>query len=408
MSDTVIKVEGLYKKFARNLRDSMYYSAADVARSMIGKNPPSERLRRNEFWALQDVSFELKKGEVLGVIGINGSGKSTLLRILSGIYPPDMGHIEVKGRVGALIAVGAGIHPHMTGRENIYLNGIILGMTQREIEKRFNEIADFSELGPFLNAPVATYSSGMRVRLGFSIAVHVEPEIMLIDEVLAVGDMAFRKKSMEKVEEIKDKTSVIFISHNMYQIARICNRTMLLNDGKIVTVGSNDEVIKHYRDVSIGQSLGDDYQQGVVLKHVESLKNAMISIENNDLQPANKFTKGESIKLRLQIYSGEKFIHPHIGISLLNEEGLLIANTKTVVLAETQKPNIHNGHNEILVKLKNIPIIQGKYRFRVRIKQTNNTLLLEMLSTLFGILPGDNAGKTDGIIKLDTEWNIIN
>jgi lipopolysaccharide transport system ATP-binding protein len=192
MSDTLIKVEGLHKKFCQSLKRSMFYGTIDATKSMLGLPIKNADLRKKEFWALQDINFELKQGEKVGVLGANGSGKSTLLRLLNGVFPPDVGKITLNGRIGALIAVGAGFHPHMTGRENIYLNGTILGMTRKEIEKKFNEIVDFAEIGDFIDSPVATYSSGMTVRLGFSIAVHGKVEIMLVDEILAVGDLAFQ------------------------------------------------------------------------------------------------------------------------------------------------------------------------------------------------------------------------
>ena len=196
MSDTLIKVEGLYKKFTKSLRKSLVYGTVDMARSMVGLSANLETLRNGEFWALQDIHFELKRGETVGLIGQNGCGKSTLLRMINGIFPPDQGKIAIHGRIGALIAVGAGFHPHMSGRENIFLNGTILGMTKNDIKRRYDEIVDFAEIGDFLEAPVATYSSGMTVRLGFAIAIHCEPDIVLIDEILAVGDAKFQQKCM--------------------------------------------------------------------------------------------------------------------------------------------------------------------------------------------------------------------
>lgn len=253
-NDTVLKVENLSKKFCRTLKRSLYYGTVDITKSMLGINYDTGTLRKAEFWALDDVSFDLKRGETLGIIGVNGSGKSTLLRLITGIFPPDRGKISYKGRVGALIAVGAGFHPHMTGKENIYLNGTILGMTKKEINRKLEEIIDFADIGDFLEAPVNTYSSGMRVRLGFSIAVHCEPDILLVDEVLSVGDLAFRNKSLRKMNEFRQKAkAIIFVSHNLDHIRVLCNRVIIMDCGKLVYDGNTDEGLILYENRSKDQ-----------------------------------------------------------------------------------------------------------------------------------------------------------
>lgn len=248
---SVIKITGLDKKFSRNLRRSMIYGMVDTLKSFFGIRPNTTELRRDEFWALKDINFELKKGEILGIIGSNGSGKSTLLRVLTGIFPPDNGSVEIDGSVGGIIALGAGMHAHMTGRENIYLNGTILGMTRAEIDGKFNEIVNFAELGDFLDAPFSSYSSGMKVRLGFAVAIHGEPDILLVDEVLAVGDMNFRQKSMRKMSQVLDSgKSVIFISHSSDQVLQICSRVILLSNGKIIKEGAPTDVVYYYNEIS--------------------------------------------------------------------------------------------------------------------------------------------------------------
>jgi lipopolysaccharide transport system ATP-binding protein len=232
--EVVVSVKNVSKKFCKTLKRSMAYGIIDLSKNLVGLKPDSNELRKDEFWALHDINLELRKGDVLGLIGVNGSGKTTLLRLLAGIFPPDKGEIMAKGRIGALIAVGAGFHPHMTGRENIYLNGTILGMSRDEIDSKFQEIVDFSAIGDFLDAPVSTYSSGMRVRLGFSIAVHIKPDILLIDEVLAVGDLNFTMKCFNAIDRIISNTAVIYVSHNISQVQRICNKILVMEKGKIV------------------------------------------------------------------------------------------------------------------------------------------------------------------------------
>ena len=247
MSEILIKVEGLYKKFCKSLKRSMYYGTTDMTRDMFGFPRSANELRKSEFWALQDINFELKRGETLGLIGQNGCGKTTLLRLLNGIFPPDKGKITINGRIGALIAVGAGFHPHMTGRENIYLNGSILGMSKQEIKQKFDKIVEFAEIGDFLDAPVATYSSGMHVRLGFAIAIHCEPDILLLDEILAVGDGRFQQKCFSKMAKLLENgTSVIFVSHSMPSIQMICKDAAFIDNGKIIAYGKVEDVLGFY------------------------------------------------------------------------------------------------------------------------------------------------------------------
>jgi lipopolysaccharide transport system ATP-binding protein len=227
----------------------MYYGVKDTIKTFFGITTDGMIIRPSEFLALNHIGFELRRGETLGIIGINGSGKSTLLRLLSGIFPPDSGKIEINGSIGSLIAVGAGFHPHMTGKQNIYLNGTLLGMSKAEIQEKFDEIVEFAEIKDALEAPVATYSSGMKVRLGFSIAIHREPDIMLIDEVLSVGDMGFKNKSLRKVYEYKKKSNgVIFISHDLEQIKMLCDRLIILDRGQILFDGNTYEGIVKYED----------------------------------------------------------------------------------------------------------------------------------------------------------------
>ncbi|MCL2520816.1 MAG: ABC transporter ATP-binding protein [Spirochaetaceae bacterium] len=236
--DVVIAVRGVSKKFCRSIKRSMLYTMYDVLKILFRRPIDQTKIRKSEFLALDDINFTLKKGESLGLIGRNGCGKSTLLRIIAGIFPPSTGEIAVRGRIGALIAVGAGFHDQMSGRDNIYLNGTILGMGKEEIDAKFEEIVAFAELGDFMEAPVQTYSSGMRVRLGFSIAVHADVDILIADEVLAVGDTAFKLKCYNKMAEMRKKgCSIILVSHEPAYITLNCDRIIYLKQGKIVFDG---------------------------------------------------------------------------------------------------------------------------------------------------------------------------
>ena len=246
----VIEVNNLSKSYRIGARREAYFSIREDISDFL-KNPfqwlRDYRASRENFWALKDVSFSVEEGEVLGIIGLNGAGKSTLLKILSRITPPTEGEAIIKGRVRSLLEVGTGFHPELTGRENIYLNGAILGMTKKEIESKFNEIIEFSEIGKFLDTPVKKYSSGMYVRLAFSVAAHLEPEILIIDEVLAVGDTAFQKKCLKRMEGVaKGGRTVLFVSHNMSAISSLCSRAILLRQGKVAAQGPASQVVNEY------------------------------------------------------------------------------------------------------------------------------------------------------------------
>lgn len=255
-NEVVLTVEGVSKKFCRDLRRGMYYSSLDVSRGFVGLPTKPHVLRAGEFWAVDHVSLTLERGETLALVGSNGSGKSTLLRVLAGIYLPNTGHVAIKGRMVALIALGAGFHPLMTGRENIYLNGTILGMAARTIRAQFDEIVDFAGIGDFLDAPVKTYSSGMHLRLGLAIAVHSDPDILLVDEVLAVGDAQFQKKCYEKIHGLlKAGTAMILVSHSVAVIERFCGRGLLLEQGKPLFLGGARECIRRYFEAVVADNV---------------------------------------------------------------------------------------------------------------------------------------------------------
>ena len=242
MTDTLIHAEHVSKRFCTSLRKSLWYGVQDVCHSLNpwsksdwqgdqGRNIAQTALRRDEFWALQDVNFQVKRGECLGLIGHNGAGKSTLLKILNGLIRPDHGRITMRGRVGAMIELGAGFNPILTGRENIYNQAALLGFSRNEVKSRFDEIVEFSEISHALDMPLQNYSSGMRIRLGFSVFAHLEPDVLLIDEVLAVGDVGFRMKSLNKMSELLNHCAVIFVTHTMPQVFRVCSQLMLLKRG---------------------------------------------------------------------------------------------------------------------------------------------------------------------------------
>ena len=270
MSQPVISVENLSKSYLighqgpreryQSLRDTLSHHVKNLSRRTIDTFRGKQMLQGDsveEFWALKDVSFEVKQGEVLGIIGRNGAGKSTLLKVLSRITEPTRGRVTIDGRVASLLEVGTGFHPELTGRENIFLNGAILGMSQREIKTKFDEIVDFAGVEKFLDTPVKRYSSGMYVRLAFAVAAHLEPEILIVDEVLAVGDAEFQKKCMSKMQDVtkSEGRTIIFVSHDLNAINRLCSRCLFLQDGQKSFLGETADAVQKYRTLGQSQEL---------------------------------------------------------------------------------------------------------------------------------------------------------
>jgi lipopolysaccharide transport system ATP-binding protein len=303
-AENMLKVENLSKKYCRNLKRSLWYGVKDLAGEMLLKANGGESLRRDEFWALSDISFELHKGETLGLIGHNGAGKSTLLKLINGLMKPNKGSISVRGRVGALIELGAGFNPILTGRENIYVNAAVLGMSKAEIEPRFEEIIDFAEIGDFIDAPVQSYSSGMRVRLGFAIASTLTPDILLIDEVLSVGDSSFRERCIERLNNYKRSGgSIIFVSHNSAAVESISDRVMLLDHGAMAVIGEPSEVVEQYERQALEKSrsamarMGDKNADGDT--KAEDIRITNVEFRDMDGKVKTDFEFSESFELRI-------------------------------------------------------------------------------------------------------------
>ena len=327
--DTVLKVEGLRKRYRLGTVRQAYGTFRDLFADTVKKVTRGKTsLKKSEseyFWALKDVDFEVKRGEVLGVIGRNGAGKSTLLKILSQVTSPTEGRVEIKGRIGTLLEVGTGFHPELTGRENIFLNGAILGMTRLEIKKRFDEIVAFAGVENFLDTPVKRYSSGMYVRLAFAVASHMDPDILLVDEVLAVGDAQFQKKCLGKMGQVaRGGRTVLFVSHNMPAVTRICPRCIMLERGQLVQDGPSSKVIKLYLGSDIGSSslrkwknIGD--RPG---NEVTTLREVRVVTENGELSDTVDIRYPVGVAMEFEVHqSGYKLVP---NFHFFNEEGTLL------------------------------------------------------------------------------------
>lgn len=360
VEDILVEATNVSKKFSKNLKRSLYYGISDIATTLLGIKTNRLQLRKDEFWSVKNISFQLKRGECLGLIGHNGAGKSTLLKILNGLIKPDEGHIVMRGKIGALIELGAGFNPVLTGRENIYINGQILGFTKKEIDEKLEAIINFSEIREFIDSPVQNYSSGMKVRLGFAVAAQMNPDVLIIDEVLAVGDLGFILKCFKRIDEILPRTAVIFVSHNMPQVSRICNEIILMDKG-----------IAKYQGSDVAK--GIDLYYTKFAQHGSSVLFSDGSIELieaiiNDCLPNNKeiaqIPWGSDLKIALKLKNNNLLKIPYISITIFDKE------QRGVAVIDLQEFDI-SAHEEISVEIghKNLQLSKGIYSMNISVSK---------------------------------------
>ncbi|MCK9283328.1 MAG: ABC transporter ATP-binding protein [Rhodocyclaceae bacterium] len=363
MSEVLIKAQGLGKKFSKSLGRGLLYGAEDMARSFFGLAPRSATLGADEFWSLQDVNFELKRGECLGLIGPNGAGKSSLLKILNGIIPPSCGQVTIRGKVGALIEVGAGFHPLLTGRENIYVNGAIIGLSRREIDRKFDAIVDFSGIEEFIDTPVKHYSSGMYVRLGFAIAIQMEPDVLLIDEILAVGDAGFRSKCYNAIDRLSERTAIAFVSHAMPMISRLATQTLLINRGQVAYQGDTAGGIAHYHQLFGSQTSPSRMGSGEA---------SILSVQflDTDEVPINTVGQGRPLTIEMRISSRIEIRNANIDIVFVNIAEELVAECSTLV-AEQAINLVPDQELAIRARIDRFSLNAGVYKVSVLILSAN-------------------------------------
>jgi lipopolysaccharide transport system ATP-binding protein len=376
VSRIAVRVEGLGKRYRLGagerhgtLRDAIAHAIAAPFHRVRGPLQDRPARARTEFWALRDVSFEIERGEVVGVIGRNGAGKTTLLRILSRITEPTEGRAQLRGRVGSLLEVGTGFHPELSGRENIYLNGAIMGMRRHEIDRKFDDIVAFAELEEFVDTPVKRYSSGMYVRLAFAVAAHLESDIMLVDEILAVGDVRFQRKCLGKMDEVaRDGRTVLFISHQMNQIRRLCGRSMWLDAGRLRAFGPTVSVTSAYE-----AEAGSRPRQAALADrdaHLGARFLAWEVVAPRGDRP-NLLASLGPVTVRFLLQVNRPIRGGHHGIGLYDDEGRLLWGTATDGLR--LDPGIH----EIVYDLDALPVIPGSYAWHVTIFAGPGTDLLD-------------------------------
>jgi lipopolysaccharide transport system ATP-binding protein len=350
-----LRTAGMGRRVAANLTEALVGGALTTWDRIRGK-----RSDVSDFWALSDVSFEVQPGEVVGIIGRNGAGKSTLLKILSRIVEPTTGRAEVRGRMGSLLEVGTGFHPELTGRENVFLNGSILGMSRHEIARKFDEIVAFSEIEPFLDTPVKRYSSGMYVRLAFAVAAHLEPEILIVDEVLAVGDAAFQAKCLETMRSVaRSGRTVLVVSHQLDVIQRLCSRTVWLDGGKVAATGSAPAVVADYLAQACQVARAGDV---IDLSDVSRIGNGaarFVHLACSDGAGRPPHTNG-SLVADLQIDAARALIADSLAVTLYDPGGYKLVNADTVALARPIA--LPAGRTAVRLTIRAVPLNPGRYR----------------------------------------------
>ena len=427
MSEIAVRVEGLSKQFRIGARQQSYGTLRDqmvsTLKSLVGlnethsKSSGGQTAASDTFWALKDVSFEVKQGEVLGIIGRNGAGKSTLLKALSRITEPTCGRIEINGRVSSLLEVGTGFHGELTGRENVYLNGTILGMKRAEITKKFDEIVAFAEVDQFVDTPVKHYSSGMYLRLAFAVAAHLEPEILIVDEVLAVGDLSFQKRCLGKMEGVaKDGRTIFFVSHNMPAITRLCERAIYLDEGRLRADGPVHEVVNAYMNLGLGcmscrEWLDPDKAPGGEIARLRAVR---VRTDDGACTEKIDIRKPVGIELEYEVIRPGYKLQPNVG--LYNEEGVHLFESVDLDPAWRGRSR-SQGRYRSTVWIPGNYLAEGTMFVNVDISTLEPWIVqcIERQAVAFQVIDscdgdsarGDWAGPHPGVVRPLLTWNTV-
>jgi lipopolysaccharide transport system ATP-binding protein len=412
--DPVVVVRGLGKKYQLGTQDDAYKtlrSALSSGITLFRSRTRSERA--NPLWALRDINFEVVAGEVVGLIGSNGAGKSTLLKILSRITDPSEGLVEIEGRVGSLLEVGTGFHPELTGRENVFLNGAILGMKQKELASKFDQIVEFSEVERFIDTPVKRYSSGMQVRLAFSVAAHLEPDVLMVDEVLAVGDVAFQRKCLGKMGEVAAQGRTVFlVSHNMGAIQGLCTRAICLERGRLILDGAPTEVVSEYVSMLRDSPMTSgerNFDSSTPRSGNGSGRISRARILTPDGKPTSHVPLGQSFQVEMEFACSEPIRHPNFGISISNAFGQRMASLETRDMVPVMPPVSVGGKTRI--EITNLNLLPGEYSLdlvfgasRDNADHIQRALYFEILS-----MPVFETGKSphpaSGVVYFPGSWS---
>jgi lipopolysaccharide transport system ATP-binding protein len=404
--NSIVRVENVSKQYRLGSRSAAYGTLRESLVDLV--RAPFKRLangtkNREMIWALKDVSFEVAPGEVLGVIGRNGAGKSTLLKVLSRIIEPTTGHAELFGRVSSLLEVGTGFHPELTGKENIYLNGAILGMKKKEIDLKFDQIVAFAELEAFLDTPVKRYSSGMYMRLAFAVASHLEPEILLVDEVLAVGDAAFQKKCLGKMGAVATEgRTLLFVSHNMAAIRSLCPRSIWLDNGQIVAAGNTEQVVLDYLEQATRPVLEQIWKDPETAPGNEAVRIRAARVRGLSPNGKEEITVESQIEIEFDFWSFQVDAALGLTLHLYTADGIYVFATGS---GQKSRPR---GLNRETVRIPGRFLNEGAYVITIQFVQESSSLYLHPEVLVFEVLDTVREenwfGKWPGVVRPKLEW----
>jgi ABC-type polysaccharide/polyol phosphate transport system ATPase subunit len=405
MNEPVIELQNVSKRFA--FTPDKPQSVLETLVSFFSRHG---RSRSQDLWAVRDVSFAVQSGQCVGIIGRNGSGKSTALKLIARILQPTSGQITVRGRVSALLELGAGFHPDLTGRENIYLNASLLGLSQEEIDHHFNDIVAFSELDEFIDMPVKHYSSGMYMRLGFSVAIHVHPDILIVDEILAVGDQSFQAKCMDRIIEMKRKgVTILLISHNMGMIRKLCSDLVWLDQGQVQMVGPTEEVVEQYID-TIFQRVGQQLQlrnQTASFKRwgTRQIEITAVRFLNAAGEETTLFKTGDSMTVEMEYIAHEPIANPEFGLAIFRQDGLHINGPNTRLAGRDL--GVIEGPGIIRYCVESLPLLPARYQLTAAIHDSYRPIAYDYHEEAysFRVIEG-GTNETDGVMVLPAMWKL--
>ncbi len=400
--EAAIRFENVSKRFS--LHQNRPRSLQELALALFRRGGGDQRA---PFWALDGVSLEILPGETVGFIGPNGAGKSTALKLVARILEPTSGEITINGQVRALLELGAGFHPDLTGRDNIFLNGSILGLSRAEVHRKLDQIIAFAEIGQFIDVPVKHYSSGMHIRLGFSIAVHTDPEILLVDEVLAVGDATFQQKCLERIAELRNRgVTIVYVSHALDSVRELCSRAFWLENGKIQTAGSAVAVVRKYelemlRRAHEAAALQEAEKRDVTASHMVEITRVRMLTAENEEQLA--FYPGDPFIVEIEYQAHERVERPVFGVGIHRSDGLHITGPNTKFAGHVI-PSIE-GAGVIRYRLDRLPLLEGKYSLSVAVHDWADTVMFDYHDQAypFRVYPNE-SGERYGLLTLDGQW----
>jgi lipopolysaccharide transport system ATP-binding protein len=398
-----ITIDGISKCYQIGTQSQPYNTLRDTIMSAI--TTPFKRLagrkgqaaKTREFWALKDVSFDVKKGEVIGIIGRNGAGKSTLLKVLSRITEPTQGFAKLKGRVASLLEVGTGFHPELTGRENVYLNGAILGMHKVEIDRKFDQIVAFAETEKFLDTPVKYYSSGMYVRLAFAVAAHLEPEILIVDEVLAVGDQEFQKKCLGRMREVSqgDGRTVLFVSHNIAAIRSLCDRAAYLRNGQLVTVGPAEEVVTEY----LNAAKGNEETNLLMRPRFPGIAASISGFSAKPAKDSDHLVSGGSATFEVEMTIQDPIQNAAVTVMFCSDQGYrVLAYSSRCEQGLTQLPA---GKHIMKCHVDSLPLLEGRYMVDIEIFTGDTVADFVEHATVVDVSTGNFFGRAETLMPVE-------